>query len=494
MLSRFRHCRALGRSLAYRQPPGAQGGLLHNALARSGQRGDDTWKESACGFRTVSLLTSAAAAGLAASRAQLSCEGAEDISISSTFDSGNIEVVKASANSADLKIKREPFTEGTDEKQHFQWFYFRASHVGGKTVSFRIVNAAQASYAPGWKGYRACCSYDRETWFRVPTSYNEKTGLMTINVKPGQDTIWIAYFAPFSYEQHQALVARCVQAPDTRVRSIGKSLDGREIDLVETGTGKLQVWITCRQHPGESQAEFWAEGFLRRLLDPRDPKACKLKKLCTFHVVPNMNPDGSVRGHLRTNACGANLNREWGPTGDLYEAPTMERSPEVVSALREMDKTGVDFFCDVHADEEMPHTFFAGTHGVACWNDRLAWLHQTLAEAYNAANPDFGNLLYNYGNDQLGEADMRCADAVVAQRFKCLSVTLEQPFKDCYDNQQPEFGWSPARCRELGASMLDALDAVVGDLRRDFKVDPSKVKPWNVPGYPCPPATECTWQ
>ena len=34
----------------------------------------------------------------------------------------------------------------------------------------------------------------------------------------------------------------------------------------------------------------------------------------TFHVVPNMNPDGSVRGYLRTNSSGANLNREWAKT------------------------------------------------------------------------------------------------------------------------------------------------------------------------------------
>ena len=37
--------------------------------------------------------------------------------------------------------------------------------------------------------------------------------------------------------------------------------------------------------------------------------------------VPNMNPDGSYRGHLRTNAKGANLNREW-------KNPTPEYSPE----------------------------------------------------------------------------------------------------------------------------------------------------------------------
>lgn len=37
-----------------------------------------------------------------------------------------------------------------------------------------------------------------------------------------------------------------------------------------------------------------------------------------------MNPDGSYRGHLRTNASGANLNREW-------KEPTLEKSPEVSS-------------------------------------------------------------------------------------------------------------------------------------------------------------------
>ena len=43
--------------------------------------------------------------------------------------------------------------------------------------------------------------------------------------------------------------------------------------------------------------------------------------------VPNMNPDGSYRGHLRTNASGANLNREW-------KNPTLERSPEVMPRSR----------------------------------------------------------------------------------------------------------------------------------------------------------------
>ena len=50
-----------------------------------------------------------------------------------------------------------------------------------------------------------------------------------------------------------------------------------------------------------------------------------------LHIVPNMNPDGSVSGHLRTNSVGANLNREWATVQgrEDYEAPTLGRSPEV---------------------------------------------------------------------------------------------------------------------------------------------------------------------
>ena len=47
--------------------------------------------------------------------------------------------------------------------------------------------------------------------------------------------------------------------------------------------------------------------------------------------VPNMNPDGTWRGHLRTNAAGANLNREW-------DSPTPEHSPEVFYVRNKMDE------------------------------------------------------------------------------------------------------------------------------------------------------------
>merc|ERR1711990_150852 len=78
------------------------------------------------------------------------------------------------------------------------------------------------------------------------------------------------------------------------------------------------------------------------------------------------------------NAAGANLNREWGCTGE-YEAPTLKRSPEVYHLLREMGNTGVDFLLDVHGDEELPHCFF-------CWN---AW-REVLGRPPGLAAPELG--------------------------------------------------------------------------------------------------------
>ena len=78
---------------------------------------------------------------------------------------------------------------------------------------------------------------------------------------------------------------------------------------------------------------------------------CSLSLFPPF-AVPNANPDGSIRGHLRTNACGANLNREWASTGD-YVAPSLERSPEVYYILQALDAYGCQGFLDIHGDEEI---------------------------------------------------------------------------------------------------------------------------------------------
>src|SRR5258708_5734301 len=62
-------------------------------------------------------------------------------------------------------------------------------------------------------------------------------------------------------------------------------------------------------------------------------------------------------------------------------------------------------------------------------------------------------------------ADLRMAWNWVGERFQCLSVLLEQPFKDTSWWEDPQRGWSPERASRLGASLPVAILAVLGRLR-----------------------------
>ena len=53
----------------------------------------------------------------------------------------------------------------------------------------------------------------------------------------------------------------------------------------QPGEGKPKIWVIARQHPGESMAEWFTEGFLRRLLDPHDAVARRARASACFFVV-----------------------------------------------------------------------------------------------------------------------------------------------------------------------------------------------------------------
>lgn len=379
------------------------------------------------------------------------------VTISSAFDSGNIERLPPlddDGSTGPLRVRLALRKDAGDT--HMQWFHFRVGSAAGRDLELRIENAGKASYPPGWTDYRACVSVDRQQWTRVQATSVED-GQLVIRLRPQADAVWLAYFAPYSNERHLDLVARCVASGRARHRVIGHSLDGRELDLVELGTGPRQLWFIGRQHPGESMASWWMEGFLGRLLDPADAQVRRLLAQATISCVPLVNPDGAFRGYLRTNASGANLNREWAE-------PTLSRSPEVLHLRDEMDRVGVDLCLDVHGDEALPYVFLSGAEGIAGWSDRLASLSTDFLAAWMQSCPDL-QAEHGYPPAGPGQANMTMCTNQVAQRFDCLAYTLEMPFKDNALAPDPVHGWSPARCERLGASVVDPVVQLLPRLR-----------------------------
>ncbi len=372
------------------------------------------------------------------------------ITISSNFESGNIKILEInSATDIQLEINKDTNSD------FFQWFHFKVQSISGTDHVIRLMNAADAAFTEGWNNYQAVASYDRIHWFRVKTQY--QNGELIIKHQPEQNVTFYAYFAPYSYENHLDLIHGIQQSPLCHLEHLGESLDGRDMTLVNVGESaekKKSVWIIARQHPGETMAEWFCEGLLGRLLDEDDPVAIKLLQLCSFHIVTNMNPDGSFRGNLRTNAAGINLNREW-------LDPSMDKSPEVYLVRDKMLKTGVDLFLDIHGDEAIPYNFLSGCAGIPSYDERHKKLEDDFKSAFLRASPDF-QTTYGYDEDASGQANLSMATTWVGEYFHCLSYTLEMPFKDNDDLPDPEFGWSADRSCRLGESvLLPILDSIL---------------------------------
>ncbi|WP_018625684.1 M14 family metallopeptidase [Kangiella aquimarina] len=375
------------------------------------------------------------------------------MNINCLFDSGNIEVIEASDNNAVKLAIRD------DSNSEFkQWFHFRLHGEIGKTYNFEIMNAKDCSYVDGWNDYQVAASYDGEFWFRVHTTFDADKRL-TFSHQLEHSTIFFAYFEPYSYQRHLSLVHQAQHSELCQHQVLGQTVDGHDIDLLVIGdeSRERKIWVTARQHPGETMAEWCAEGLIERLLNEDDALAQSLLQEAVFYIVPNMNIDGSIRGNLRSNAAGANLNREW-------QNPSLEKSPEVYHVRNKMKSTGVDAFLDLHGDEGLPYVFVAACEGIPSYDDRIKQLEEDFSAILKSINPDF-QTEYGYDKDEPGKANLTVANAWVGEEFKCLSLTLEMPFKDNANLPDKQTGWSGDRSYLLGQTLLNPLYQLVKKLR-----------------------------
>src|SRR5205085_365595 len=88
------------------------------------------------------------------------------ITISSSFDAGNIRVVNNDGDRFDLEIVTDHLSD------FYLWFYFRVAGAAGREVTLRITNCAASAYPNGWPDYKGVMSLDRDEWVRIiDTSY-----------------------------------------------------------------------------------------------------------------------------------------------------------------------------------------------------------------------------------------------------------------------------------------------------------------------------------
>jgi murein tripeptide amidase MpaA len=182
------------------------------------------------------------------------------IQISSAFDSGNIKVLSLEDHS-NIRLEIRP----DNSSDYFQWFHFRVTGAKGLSLKIVLANASKAAFPDGWLNYNACVSVDRKVWTRIEeTSYYD--GELIIEHTPLSDCVYFSYFEPYTLDRHHDVVTEAVTHNGVKLSSLGETAQGRPMDCLSVGNGKKNIWLIARQHPGETMAEWWMEGFITRLL------------------------------------------------------------------------------------------------------------------------------------------------------------------------------------------------------------------------------------
>ncbi len=377
--------------------------------------------------------------------------------ILSPKDGGKIQLLRSDGVNARLGIRAD------DRSSEFrQFFSFVARDLEhGREHRFEIGNAGDCTYGDAFEEYRVCASIgDDDDWFRVPTEFDGKTLRFSFQAEIDVAAARFAYFAPYSRARRLDLIERVKKTDRADVSIAGKTVLGEPMHLLSLGSqdeNARKLWIVAQQHPGETMAGWFMEGLASRLAFDEDEIVARLLETSRLFLVLCMNPDGAFAGNHRTNEAGKDLNRCW------WDADEKD-SPEVLAIRKAMYEHGVDFFLDAHGDEHVPYVFVAGAEGNPHYTDRIEALEDAYSNAMLEASDDF-QTEEGYPKDAPGKGDLRCAGNYVGEAFDCLSLTLEMPFKDNANAPDERVGWSPDRCRTLGATTLKAIAEMVDDLR-----------------------------
>jgi hypothetical protein len=112
----------------------------------------------------------------------------------------------------------------------------------------------------------------------------------------------------------------------------GTSAEGREIRHLTFGSGPVTVLLWSQMHGDESTASMALADLIRFLAErPEHPRAERIARGATVHLVPMLNPDGAER-FRRRNAQGIDVNRDarrlQTPEGRLLKALNDRLDPD----------------------------------------------------------------------------------------------------------------------------------------------------------------------
>lgn len=182
-----------------------------------------------------------------------------------------------------------------------------------------VWNSVASSVARELKA--AVISEDGVNWTSIPMEPTPD-GRVGFQVNLSGGSLYIARVEPYRISDLEKLLTKIRKHPSVKISSIGKTHEGRDLEMVQIGsdTAPKRVFLRARAHPWEAGGNWVLEGLIARLLQDDDVAKRCLQKYCVY-IMPMANKDGVARGKTRFNMLGKDLNRNWDEPTDASLAP-----------------------------------------------------------------------------------------------------------------------------------------------------------------------------
>jgi len=284
------------------------------------------------------FLTKAAFQSLLLCSLVAALERSARLTVRSDFEAGSIGRIEY-VGPRHLRCEVKGEVDQDKRNRQASWYYFEVQGAAGHEITIELTDLlGEYNYRPGNLAIngatRPFISYDRQTWTALPdgaVEWDEGTHRLRVRFTPVRSPVWIAHLPPYTTHHLSRLLSWVRRHSSAEVTEVGKSASGRSLWLITVTSNrkptadKRVVWIMARQHAWESGTSWVVDGAVRFLLRD-DPVAVRLRDRFIFKLFPMADPDGVVRGGVRFNVYGYDLNRHW-------DAVDPERMPEV-AALR----------------------------------------------------------------------------------------------------------------------------------------------------------------
>ena len=204
-------------------------------------------------------------------------------------------------------------------------YHFRVHAKAGTrlTLEFKnldnVYNGRPGSVAGEMK--TAFTSEDGRAWKAVPTRALPGNRVL-LDLRMPADSLYIARVEPYRLSDLDRLLASIRKHPRVEIMPIGKTVEGRGLEIIRVGSAKApyRVFLRARAHPWEPGGNWVVQGLIRRLLRD-DSEAQEYLKRFAVYILPMANKDGVAYGRTRFNLRGKDLNRDWDQPADPELAP-----------------------------------------------------------------------------------------------------------------------------------------------------------------------------